>query len=253
MISRWETETTSLLSEGLDRGSNLDRSMMVSLSSPRVLATPDAQKLLSLLSYLPDGASIATLEQMKLPLRGLQQCTTTLLRTSLAYRGHDGRIKVLVPIREYMRTNSPPSSSLAGCASRYLYELVKLFERWEQSHSGGLVQRLSEDLGNIRSIAQYTIDAHESDLKEAVGCIIELCRFTHFTELGSYDIILRPNFEELVVKLADKKLLGEYLLAVAHLRAQSLPIEESAEKAISCFESVHDVSGQGLSFKLNVN
>jgi hypothetical protein len=47
VLTRWGTEKTSLLSAGDDRRSNLDASIRVSLSSPRI--TSGAKDLLSLL------------------------------------------------------------------------------------------------------------------------------------------------------------------------------------------------------------
>ncbi|KAK7022529.1 hypothetical protein R3P38DRAFT_2961265 [Favolaschia claudopus] len=57
VLNRWETERTSLLSVNTDRTSSLDLSIFISLSSPRVVSSPDTQKLLSILSILPDGLS----------------------------------------------------------------------------------------------------------------------------------------------------------------------------------------------------
>ncbi|KAJ7907618.1 hypothetical protein B0H13DRAFT_2501480 [Mycena leptocephala] len=54
-LARWQTENTSLLSEGHDKRSNLEKSIAHSLSSPRISSSPHAKNLLSLLSLLPDG------------------------------------------------------------------------------------------------------------------------------------------------------------------------------------------------------
>ncbi|KAJ7791134.1 hypothetical protein B0H14DRAFT_3567829 [Mycena olivaceomarginata] len=61
VLARWETEKTSLLSAGNDRKSDLDASIKLSLSSPRI--TSGAKDLLSLLSILPDGLSDVELLQ----------------------------------------------------------------------------------------------------------------------------------------------------------------------------------------------
>src|ERR1700722_15147368 len=53
VLDRWKTETTSVLSLGADRTSSLEKSIMISLSSPRMNSAPDALQLLSLLSILP--------------------------------------------------------------------------------------------------------------------------------------------------------------------------------------------------------
>ncbi|KAJ7349755.1 hypothetical protein DFH08DRAFT_621394, partial [Mycena albidolilacea] len=59
VLARLETERTSLLSVGHDRKSNLGVSISLPLSSPRI--TSNSQKLLSLLSILPNGLSDAEL------------------------------------------------------------------------------------------------------------------------------------------------------------------------------------------------
>ncbi|KAJ7131585.1 P-loop containing nucleoside triphosphate hydrolase protein, partial [Mycena crocata] len=45
VLSRWEDEKTSLISEGYDRRSNLDLSISVSLASPRMISSPQSQVL----------------------------------------------------------------------------------------------------------------------------------------------------------------------------------------------------------------
>jgi hypothetical protein len=63
VLLHWEDKKTSLISEGYDKGSNLDLSISISLSSPRLKTLPHAQDLLSLLSILPDGLSDVELVQ----------------------------------------------------------------------------------------------------------------------------------------------------------------------------------------------
>ncbi|KAJ7712372.1 hypothetical protein B0H16DRAFT_1813538 [Mycena metata] len=102
ILSRWETEKTSLISDGYDKRSNLELSISLSLSSPRIASTPQAQDLLALLSMLPDGLSDIELKQAKFPITDILGCKATLLRTALAYTDNYKCLKVLVPIREYM-------------------------------------------------------------------------------------------------------------------------------------------------------
>ncbi|KAJ6535357.1 P-loop containing nucleoside triphosphate hydrolase protein, partial [Mycena vulgaris] len=55
VLARWDRDRTTMLSSGSDKQSNLDKSINISLSSPRM--TYGARDLLSLLSILPDGLS----------------------------------------------------------------------------------------------------------------------------------------------------------------------------------------------------
>ncbi|KAJ6596307.1 P-loop containing nucleoside triphosphate hydrolase protein, partial [Mycena vulgaris] len=109
ILDRWEAERTSLISEGHDRRSNLDLSISLSLSSPRMSLLAQAKDLLSLLSMLPDGLSDIELVESNLPIQDALGCKAVLLRTSLAY-DELGRVKTLVPIQEYMQTSCPPGT-----------------------------------------------------------------------------------------------------------------------------------------------
>ncbi|KAJ7754714.1 P-loop containing nucleoside triphosphate hydrolase protein [Mycena olivaceomarginata] len=54
-LARWQIENTSLLSDGHDKESNLEKSITLSLGSQRISSSPHAKNLLALLSLLPDG------------------------------------------------------------------------------------------------------------------------------------------------------------------------------------------------------
>ncbi|KAJ7469957.1 P-loop containing nucleoside triphosphate hydrolase protein, partial [Mycena galericulata] len=108
-ISRWQTERTRLLSDRYDQRSSLDISIMLSFTSSRM--TPEAQDLLGILAMLPDGLSDSDLVQANLPIPNILTTKVTLLRTSLAYLGDDRRLKVLVPVREYVRATHPASEA----------------------------------------------------------------------------------------------------------------------------------------------
>ncbi|KAJ7136200.1 P-loop containing nucleoside triphosphate hydrolase protein, partial [Mycena filopes] len=112
VLSRWQTEKTSVISDGHDKRSNMELSISLSLSSPRITSIPDARDLLSLMAILPDGLSDAELRQAKFPLRNILGCKDALVRTALAYIDEHKRLKVLVPIREYMQKLFPPADQM---------------------------------------------------------------------------------------------------------------------------------------------
>lgn len=245
MLARWKTDSTALLSEGFDRQSNLDASINMSISSPRMQSTPGAKTLLTLLSMLPDGVSDATLEQIPLPVQGILKCRATLCRTSLAYVDYGGRVKVLAPIRDHVRRSYPPDTALVDPLRDYFYSVVKLFERFDQSPLSGLVARISADLGNINSLIQHSLDQASSELKDTFRCIIQLSNFTSMTGLGSHEKIW--SIEDPVKKLQDDRLYGQYLLAMSRIVSNDIATEDYTMKAISCFEKARDTSSQGTS------
>ncbi|KAJ7917233.1 P-loop containing nucleoside triphosphate hydrolase protein, partial [Mycena leptocephala] len=108
VLARWETEKTALLSDGYDKRSNLDASIEISLSSPRITSLPGTKELLALLSILPDGLSDVELVQIQLPIENILTCKATLIGTSLAYMDDAKRLKSLSPIREHVHRFHPP-------------------------------------------------------------------------------------------------------------------------------------------------
>jgi hypothetical protein len=120
-LTRWEAEKTSLLSTGCSRKSNLDVSISLSLSSPRI--TSNSRDLLSLLSILPDGLADAELIQSNLPIPNILGSKAMLLATSLAYQDEKKRLRSLIPVREHIQQFLPPSQPLVQTLRKHFYSL----------------------------------------------------------------------------------------------------------------------------------
>jgi hypothetical protein len=61
---------------------------------------------------LPDGLSDLELIHSKLPVDDILRCKMALTRTALAYIDGQKRLKVLIPIREYVHKIQPPGDHL---------------------------------------------------------------------------------------------------------------------------------------------
>ncbi|KAJ7127970.1 hypothetical protein C8R44DRAFT_873739 [Mycena epipterygia] len=87
VLLRWRTENVTLLSEGFNKETNLEISLRLSLSTPRMTSSPGGLQLLSLLSLLPGGISDVDLLNSSCPISELSRCKSTLLRTPPSRRG----------------------------------------------------------------------------------------------------------------------------------------------------------------------
>ncbi|KAJ7922196.1 P-loop containing nucleoside triphosphate hydrolase protein, partial [Mycena leptocephala] len=153
VLSRWEEEKTSLISEGYDKTSNLDLSISLSLSSPRL--NPHSKDLLSLLSMLPDGLSDVELVQSKLPIDNILGCKAALIRTSLAYGDEHKQLKVLVPVREYMQKIQQPGYHLIRPLLKHFQELLEFFIKYGGNESSSrTIARISSNYSNIQNVLQ---------------------------------------------------------------------------------------------------
>ncbi|KAJ7057589.1 P-loop containing nucleoside triphosphate hydrolase protein, partial [Mycena amicta] len=154
VLSSWQKYKTTLSKMPRPHSSStLDISIALSMDSPRISGSPDAQALLSVLSILPDGISDSELLRSGLPLANILACKSTLLRTTLAYMAHNGRLKVLVPIREYIQhTNPPPWEHIRLLLKRFA-ELLDLCMQHSGTLTGTpLLGALSTNIGNLQSI-----------------------------------------------------------------------------------------------------
>ncbi|KAJ7712278.1 P-loop containing nucleoside triphosphate hydrolase protein [Mycena metata] len=179
ILSRWETDKTSLISDGYDKRSNLELSISLSLASPRIASTPQAQDLLALLSMLPDGLSDVELKQTKFPITDILGCKTALLRTALAYTDGHKRLKVLVPIREYMGKLFPPTDQMIQPMFKHFHELLELYTVAFGTRSGVFpIERITSNYTNIQNILQDGLWREYPNIVDVAYCA---CDFNDFS------------------------------------------------------------------------
>lgn len=213
VLSQWERKKTSLLSVGHDRGSNLDISIELSLSSPRMLSSPGAKKLLSILSVLPDGLSDLELKQSHISIQDILTCKAVLLRTSLAYVTQGHRLKVLVPIREYVAKIYPPTQSHLHALSQYFHQLLKLYAR-QSGHMAGatVMQRVTSNLGNLRNILMFGLSPDNPDKEETIESAIVLNDFSRLTGHGCSDVM--NKIPDILAMIQDSELQAKFITQI---------------------------------------
>ncbi|KAJ7722693.1 hypothetical protein B0H16DRAFT_1699218 [Mycena metata] len=240
VLTRWKAEKTAALSTGHHRTSNLDASIALSYSSPRI--TPGARELLRLLSILLDGLSDAELTQSKLPIGNIQPCKSTLIATSLAYKDIKSRLQSLVPIREHIQQSSPPSEALVQVIRKFFHHLLTRYERHNGTHLGVILSQITANLANLEEVLQRGLHSESSDLPETIQCVLSLNSFFRVTRdcqtalLGKIPISLfyavagttvfgsNPNLEFLARGLKLSKSIGDSvgqcdcLIAMAELK-----------------------------------
>ncbi|KAJ7664084.1 hypothetical protein B0H17DRAFT_1211499 [Mycena rosella] len=192
-LSRWNAEKTRVLSDGYDKGSSLEISLMVSLTSSRM--TPEAQSLLSLLSILPDGLSQSEILHSKLPIPNVLTCKSTLIKTSLAYVDNSEKLRVLVPVAEYVREVHPPSSALKAALRQHYHEILDLWRMINPAHYRDIVVRLLENFNNVQGVLSDALSAGCLDYRQTLYSALVFDKFFGVGQLiGSFDPYL-PEWE----------------------------------------------------------
>ncbi|KAJ6547985.1 P-loop containing nucleoside triphosphate hydrolase protein, partial [Mycena vulgaris] len=210
-LSRWKVENTALLSDGDDKQSNLEMSIILSLGSPRINSSPHARDLLSLLSILSDGITDEDINVSKIPLPDIASCRSSLIRCSLAYIDVQGRLKALTPIREYMRRVHPPSVPLFTPLRIYFQHLLMIWGTHNGLNLGNLGSKLVSHLGNIHDLMlQGLVEDHDARLDIAC-CVLTLNRFSRTMLKGNSPLIQR--LPPLIEETGDSKLRWGYARA----------------------------------------
>ncbi|KAJ7067372.1 hypothetical protein C8F01DRAFT_1121086 [Mycena amicta] len=241
-LERLKSERTAALSDGHHKRANLEMSIHLSLSSPRLQSSPDAQELLSLVSLLPDGISDSDLLQSQIPIPDILKCKTTLIRTSLAYVGYGGHLRVLAPIREYVRKKRPPSLSTLRPLRARFHEVILLWDAFMHRRSlvTDLLPRLLSNMGNMQQLLVEGLDRHSVDLKVTVRTIIALNLLRRVMGRGVTSLMdcLPPFLEQLQDDLLSVLYMTEVFAAwefspVPH-------VEKSIEQGLAHCQAVQD-------------
>jgi hypothetical protein len=245
-FARWKLESVALLSDGFDKRTNLEKSIMVSLSSPRMVAAPHARSLLGILSLLPDGLSNDELLGIELDIPCILECRSSLLRMTLAYIHHSGRLRALNPIREYMLINYPPSTPHVQSVRIYWQKLLKVWDSHQQVSSRDLVPRLTSNLGNIRSVILHAL-TQEGPVRPDVGDgILLLDRFSGIMLQGGSDLM--QYIPRIIQSTGDEALKWEYIQRCLLYQPPRIPTIEAdtlITQGIQHFEKINDQGGQG--------
>ncbi|KAJ6469314.1 P-loop containing nucleoside triphosphate hydrolase protein, partial [Mycena sanguinolenta] len=186
VLTRWQTEKTSMLSVGYDRKSNFDASLKLSLSSPRI--TSDSKNLLSLLSILPNGLSDTELVQSKLPIPSILSCKSALLATSLAYQDSNKQLLVLMPVREHIQKFSPPSPFLIHFLCKHFYEVLELYQKYNTEQLHSVVNQITLNLANLQEALKQSLYADDPDIVDSIYFVSSLNSFYWFSVAVGSDV-----------------------------------------------------------------
>ncbi|KAJ7140422.1 hypothetical protein C8R46DRAFT_1200785 [Mycena filopes] len=190
VLSRWQTEKTSMISEGHEKRSNMDLSISLSLSSPRITSIPHARDLLSLMAILPDGLSDMELRQVQFPLQDILGCKAALVRTALAYIDEHKRLKVLVPIREYMQQLLPPTDQMIKPLLQHFQELLEVHRIHQgQKSATMLVTQVKSNFTNIHNLFRHDLYSEHAEFRDTVSEICDLNRFSRMEGQGNISLM----------------------------------------------------------------
>ncbi|KAJ7351502.1 hypothetical protein DFH08DRAFT_776082 [Mycena albidolilacea] len=234
VLSHWDKDKTCLISEGFDKRSNLDMSISLSLSSPRVKLLPHSQELLSLLSMLPDGLADIDFIQSKLPLENILKCKIALKSTALAYSDEHKRLKVLMPIREYLQQYQPPGDHLVRSLLKYFEEILEFYKEYSGTQSSSsMVPRIKSNYTNIQNVLQWGLKQKQLTLSRSIYCV---CYLSQCSQINlQTQTPLMGQIQDLLPQLNDHRLKAYFLIEL-FLLWQFYPISDPEAMASQVLE-----------------
>ncbi|KAG8995164.1 hypothetical protein FRB93_001197 [Tulasnella sp. JGI-2019a] len=127
LLARWRAEGTGVVHQpGSDRRMSVPLSIELSLHSNVMNNDPDALRLLSILSFLPEGVNTAFIPKLAPSLSSPSKARASLLKASLIYsRSEDRRFHVLSPIRSHVTHNYPMTPEQRASLFHFYFNYIQ--------------------------------------------------------------------------------------------------------------------------------
>lgn len=195
--TRWQEKRTAMLRRADGKGplTNFEVSLELSIDGSRM--TTQAQRLLSLLAHLPDGVALRDLGIL-FPSYA-EEAASVLRKIGLAFFQGD-RLRVLAPIRDYMRRQHPPLDDDMARTTQHYLGLAR------EMNQGKGSEMVIQEFGNMASIVTKTFEDTEAlleskfDRKDSEQALKELQKAR-----DKWETLQRKGLVEIVRKILVKK------------------------------------------------
>ncbi|WP_437563637.1 tetratricopeptide repeat protein [Sorangium sp. So ce542] len=245
--AEWEARRTAVLErEGgaRDRLRSWRASLELSIGSRRM--TAEARRLLGVLGVLPDGIAQRDLAAI-LPDAG-PAAARVLAQLRLVYF-EGGRMKMLSPVREYVKAAYPPAAEDLGRTMEHYGELARTLGPVPGSLGGTeATSRLAPETANLDAVIRRGLE--EAAAGRWIDAAAALTRFARFSGHAAPMPLSRAL--EVAQRAVDKRreaLCTENLGDIALARSQHDEARARYQGALSLYRQVGDVLGEANCIK----
>jgi tetratricopeptide (TPR) repeat protein len=157
LIGRWRTERSRLLKRRDADHRLLNVAVSIDLSWNSKGMVTQAQRLLSLMGWLPNGVAEEDLETL-VPVQGIS-AASCLRRRGLALH-QAGRLRVLPPIRHHVAQAHPPSEDdWARLETHFIDRAIELGSRAGRVGGGDATRKLASEAANVSTVLSAALRA----------------------------------------------------------------------------------------------
>lgn len=237
--TQWQRMRSRLLvrREAQDRLGSIAVSFEMSLQSPRM--TTGARRLLSVHSRLPAGVALEDLEPL---FPEDPEAPSVLQKTGLAF-SENQRLRMLAPIREYVRSEHPPAPEDWARVTRHYSALAReQGPRVGTRRGKAALERLAVEVPNLQVVLLAELQSAQP--QAAIDSALALNNFMRFSGYGSLDV-LKSALEQ-AVRLHDTARVAQCTYTQGQLlqrRSQHEQARELFQKALPLFEQLEDPHG----------
>ncbi|WP_437537647.1 tetratricopeptide repeat protein [Sorangium sp. So ce726] len=243
----WEARRTAVLerdSGARNRLRSWKASLELSLGSPRM--TAGARRLLSVLALLPDGIAQRDLAALQ-PGAG-PAAARALAQVGLAYF-EGGRLKMLSPVREYVKAVHQPSVEDHGRAMEHYGELARTLGPVPGRTSGAeAAVRLAAETANVDAMIRCGLE--EAGTERWMDAAVALTRFARFS--GNTVPLSLGRALEVARRAGDRRREAtciESLGDIARARSQHEDARARYDQALPLYRQVGYVLGEANCIK----
>ncbi|KAG1874932.1 hypothetical protein F4604DRAFT_1955274 [Suillus subluteus] len=154
LMERWKDRHSAVLDHGEGKLQSLSYTMQLSLSSPSIQKLrEEVRHVLAIIAFLPQGLNEALSKRILPSTLQIDTICDVLWRHSLVYR-QDGFVKMLAPIRHYVRDSLPlPDSTCLREIRTFYYDTVRQCSEERDSHA----DIITSDHLNIEHVIAFNL------------------------------------------------------------------------------------------------
>jgi tetratricopeptide (TPR) repeat protein len=227
---------------------DLQFSFELSLRLGKIDTHPAARALLAALSLLPDGA---TPDHLRTVFPGAEHTRAQkhLIDLGLIYTGAKGRVRMLAPLREYLRSRLKTETKARSRIAEFYLALAEEYGE-KPGHPGGAkaVAVLTPEAGNTESLLEHLLSGNSGNLptlKRVLLAIYQLAEYQRHTGWGTTRLMVLAS--QAALKTGDVSLSAkiiERLGDIALARSDHEGARLQYEAALPLYQQVGDVLGE---------
>ncbi|KAG1724990.1 hypothetical protein EDB19DRAFT_2043366 [Suillus lakei] len=223
LLERWKDRHSAVLDHGEGKLQSLSYTMQLSLSSPSIQKLgEEARHVLAVIAFLPQGLNESLSKHILSSTLQIDTISDVLWRQSLVYR-QGGFVKMLAPIRHYVRDSLPaPDSTRLREIRTFYYRTIQ----WCSEERDGHADIIISDHLNIEHVVTFDLAHLPKETYPTCWQFLECLRWHH-----PRPTTLTPTISNIVESSSTWMLKAHCL---SHLAGLYNTLSQLAEAAQAC-------------------